>query len=171
MITIFSVRHFSLKSIRKNRWKATFLFFWPQRGPQYPSNARSYCVRNFIYSYSRDASDESTRIGQLVGVFTAYLCEKKNIIEPLHDKINKNTYAPSKESDQTWWTPSLIWFFAGRMGKQRVATLLNQCMVVIRSSWPRWMPKLIWVFSLASRTIRYVDFPCTGWDMGWINRL
>ena len=42
--------------------------------------------------------------------------------EPPHDKTNKMTCAPSKDSDQPWHLPSLIRVFAVCMKKQWALT-------------------------------------------------
>ena len=45
------------------------------------------------------------------------ILEDQSRFEPLHDKTNKMTRAPSEDSDQPWHPPSLIRVFAVRMMK------------------------------------------------------
>ena len=72
-------------------------------------------------------------------------CNIKLIIEPVHNKTNKMTCAPSKDSDQPGHPPSLIRVFTVRMKKAWVVSypLSAQRGLIKLGSCPGWSESLL----------------------------
>ena len=92
-----------------------------------------------IFQSCRDGAIASWVINQyfrsLIWVYTACPDLSFRILEPPHDKTNKLTFAPSKDSDQPGHPPSLIRVFAVHMKKQWV---LSYPLSTQQRLWSDW---------------------------------
>ena len=93
---------------------------------------------------------------KVVTAFSISLWVYYRSFELVHDKTNKMTCAPSEESDQPGYPPSLIREAFAVSSKDSKGPMVSSC-GHRRPSDQTWrMPRLIWVFVV--RTIHFVGF-------------